>query len=194
MGCSWKVTAHSSRDRDKEETAIKPSPSRDGQSRDDGIKSDNDYNINLENSKSIPNIKSSQKLCAPSKKVRCLSTNIRSIGAKTTSGVLKRDELLSMCVTYKIDLIFIVESWTNSDDSNESINLKGYNVVCRVDKSSVTGKGGGIIIFANENLKGVRHLCTSDSDPDLQIQSASIEIRTSNSNVVTMHAIYRSPN
>ena len=46
----------------------------------------------------------------------CILANIKRIGPNSTSGSVKRSELQLMCEKFHIDLIFITESWTSSND------------------------------------------------------------------------------
>ena len=99
-----------------------------------------------------------------------------------------------MCSRYQIDLVFITESWTSDEDNNSSINLPGYKILSRVDKDSVTGRGGGILIYVNERLKNVHLVKEQKGDSNFPIQISTIQINSSHGNNIKVNLIYRSPN
>ena len=65
-------------------------------------------------------------------------SNVRSIGPKLVVGPRKRKELEILCDNEKIDFIFISESWTGSEDTNEQVQINGFRIVSRVDKNTTT--------------------------------------------------------
>jgi hypothetical protein len=54
----------------------------------------------------------------------------------------------------KPDLIVIVEAWTNGDISNEFLNIGGYEIIERMDRTDTSGgRGEGIIIYAKKEMQ-----------------------------------------
>ena len=150
----------------------------------------NNVNGSVDNGKLKPNKRKKKNNSI----VKCLLTNIRSIGPKSYSGASKRDELISRCNENDIDLIFICESWTSHDDLNDSISLANYNIVSRIDKNNSSGRGGGLIIYARDTINNISFKSSYYGDKDISFQSTCIELKMDRDKAIDIHLIYRSPN
>ena len=49
----------------------------------------------------------------------------------------------------------MTESWTCESDTNDAVNINGFDIMSRVDKNTESGRGGGIIIYVNNNIKNI---------------------------------------
>lgn len=117
---------------------------------------------------------------------KCVLTNVRSIGPKTLSGAAKRKEIELLCNKNKIDLLFVNKSWTCKLDTNASININGFQSIARVEKHSISSRGGRILIYAKNNISCVYDRDSYKGNDDLSIQMAHIEIRANNKINVTL--------
>ena len=102
------------------------------------------------------------------------------------------DEL--RCVVYdrKPNFVCIVESWSNSTIPDVFLNLDGYNIICRRDREDTNeGVGGGLIIWAQSNLK-VSEVCQPEFD-DFN-QCCSVRIHTAKVSSLNLVLVYRPHN
>ena len=137
------------------------------------------------NSKSSANAKNS---------FNCILTNIRSIGPRTPSGVAKRAELLQICIDHEIDIIFETESWTCESDTNDAVNINGFNIMSRVDQNTESGRGGGIIIYVKNNIQNISFTSSFKGDESFPIQISEICLNLAERNNIKISLVYRSPN
>ena len=72
---------------------------------------------------------------------KILSTNARSI-------ISKVDELKAVAIDIKPDVIAITETWTNSSITDYELNIPGYKLQSRNDRTDTAGgRGGGILLY-----------------------------------------------
>ena len=119
---------------------------------------------------------------------------MRSIGPRTPSGVAKRAELLQICIDHKIDIIFVTESWTCESDTNDAVNINGFNIMSRVDKNTESGRGGGIIIYVKNNIKNISFTSSLKGDESFPIQISEICLNLAERNNIKVIQVYRRPN
>lgn len=87
------------------------------------------------------------------------------------------------------DLIAISESWTHKEITKEMLNLKGYTIVCRSDRTdTLNGRGGGILLYSR--LSNVYELTVDKSE---QFVHAILSNKEKCSDI-HLHVFYRSPN
>ena len=79
--------------------------------------------------------KKGESLCSNTASVSILYTNAQSI-------VNKINELRSVAVTIKHDIILINETWTHQDITNAYLHIKGYEISARIDRTDfLDGRG-----------------------------------------------------
>ena len=72
--------------------------------------------------------------------------NIQSIGNKV-------DEIRATMAMIKQEIMAITETWAHDGMGNEVLNIKRYEIVLRHDQNDTDrGRGGGIIIYAKNNM------------------------------------------
>ena len=114
--------------------------------------------------------------------VKVFVTNAQSI-------VNKIEELRAMVTVSKPDLIALTETWTHDGIGNEYLQITGYEIIARRDREDTEGgRGGEVIIYANNNLNA-REIETKSNFS----QYVSIELKCRCEDVF-VHAVYRSPN
>ena len=102
----------------------------------------------------------------------------------------KVNELSCRIPDFSPDLIILTETWLNKDINNSIINLPGYSIESRTDRTDTTGgRGGGIIVYVKEGL----NILVSDHDDSDFNQYCSFSI-TTNDDVFNFICFYRSPN
>ena len=112
--------------------------------------------------------------------LKIIYTNARSI-------VNKIQELKLLAQNSKPD---ITESWTHQAIPNSYLNLPNYYIASRKDRNdTINGRGGGILIYVNEDIKTVETTCQSAFN-----QYARIQIPISPINSLSFVVVYRSPN
>ena len=71
------------------------------------------------------------------------------------SVINKMDEMRAVVNLKKPDVIALTETWTNSDISDEFLNLDGYELIERKDREDTDrGRGGGILVYVNKEICG----------------------------------------
>jgi hypothetical protein len=78
------------------------------------------------------------------------------IYANAQSLLSKINELEAIAADTKPDLIFICETWCNTDINNASLNICGYKfqTELRMDRADTTyGMGGGLVVYAKDGLE-----------------------------------------
>ena len=77
---------------------------------------------------------------------RSLKNVIRILYTNAQSIVNKLDELRTVVFEIKPEIIGINESWTNSnsDHSIPLLNIPGYSLICRKDRSDTTNGGTSV--------------------------------------------------
>ena len=115
--------------------------------------------------------------------LKIIYTNARSI-------VNKIQELKLLAQNSKPDIIAVTESWTHQAIPNSYLNLPNYYIASRKNRNdTINGRGGGILIYVNEDIKTVETTCQSAFN-----QYASIQIPISPINSLSFVVVYRSPN
>ena len=85
----------------------------------------------------------------------------------------------------KPDLMILSETWTNSSVLESELEFRGYQLVVRKDrKDTKNGRGGGLLIYQNENV----HCKPLELISELE-QIGSVKIGQ-----IEIHGLYRSPN
>ena len=74
-----------------------------------------------------------------------LYTNAQSI-------VNKINELRSVVVTIKPDIILINETWTHQDITNAYLHIKGYELSARKDRTDTQDGRGGVASLSTTKL------------------------------------------
>ena len=65
------------------------------------------------------------------------------------SIINKIDEFKATVFERKSDFLFVTESWTNDEYTNTFLDIPGYELKCRIDRSDTTGGiGGGLLVYA----------------------------------------------
>lgn len=117
------------------------------------------------------------------KTLRIIYSNVQSLFSKV-------NELSCRIPDFSPDLIILTETWLNKDINNSIINLPGYSIESRTDRTDTTGgRGGGIIVYVKEGL----NILVSDHDDSDFNQYCSFSI-TTNDDVFNFICFYRSPN
>ena len=99
------------------------------------------------------------------------------------------NELNALAADLKPEVIAITETWTNSSICDSYINIPGYKLIVRKDRSdTLGGRGGGILLYIKSNIA-----CHEINVPENLIQVAAARINSNKKNL-DIHVIYRSPN
>jgi hypothetical protein len=101
----------------------------------------------------------------------------------------KIDELRVNIIPQRPDVIAVTETWLHSEILNSELNLPGYQIF-RQDRRT-SRKGGGLILYINNNLAAMRVNQLPDEFPELEI--ITVKIKIPNSPNLTLAVIYRSP-
>ena len=111
-----------------------------------------------------------------------MSTNARSLNSKI-------QELKATAIDLNPDIIAITETWSNSDICNTFLDVPGFKIVARKDRSDTSnGRGGGILVYAKSTL-----ICHEITTPPDIIQVAAIQTKL-NKDSLNTYIVYRSPN
>ena len=82
------------------------------------------------------------------KGLKIIHMNIRSL-------LPKIDQIRTLLINSKIDIIILSETWLNASIDSQMVNIPGYSLI-RHDRSfgskSKTKRGGGLSIYINEAL------------------------------------------
>ena len=109
-------------------------------------------------------------------------TNAQSI-------VNKIDELRSVACSLKPDIILINESWTNKDITNAYLNIQGYELSARKDRTDTTaGRGGGLLVYSRCGM-----VVTEKELSSLFNQAITVSVETQTKPLL-INLVYRSPN
>ena len=88
----------------------------------------------------------------------------------------------------------MTESWTCESDTNDAVNINGFNIMSRVDKNTESGRGGGIIIYVKNNIKNISFTSSFKGDESYPIQISEICLNLAERNNIKVTLVYRSPN
>ena len=114
--------------------------------------------------------------------VKILYTNAQSI-------MNKLDLLQVHVCELEPDIIAISESWTHGDITSAMLNVKGYDVVGRNDRTdTLQGRGGGVLLYSR-----LSNLYEETDDRPEQVVHAILSNQEKSSDI-HLHVIYRSPN
>ena len=101
------------------------------------------------------------------------------------------NELELLAKTLNPDLILICETWCNEKISNSVLNIEGYKIELRCDRTNTTnGIGGGLIVYCKHSIK----ILSVDTDSHFTQFVKFVLSDANNSNDINMYLIYRSPN
>ena len=122
---------------------------------------------------------------SPKETIEILYLNARSL-------VKKIDELSATVVEINPDIILVTETWCNDRVSTPYLNINGYRIELRLDRSDTSnGIGGGIIVYIKSDLT----ILPNDQTEVKFDQSLSCRIQQQNKDSPTdIYVIYRSPN
>jgi len=137
------------------------------------VKEDNKGSVPI---KSLYNVHSKNEL-------NCMYTNIRSLMSHN-----KRDEISSLLVEKKIDVLGITESWTHADIEDSEIKFEGYSLFRRDRNNVLKERGGGVLLYINEKLKAVKEL----DDVCYRCETVWAKIRDKFKNEIYFGVCYRS--
>ena len=113
---------------------------------------------------------------------------LRIIYSNARSIIGKINELKALAVEANPSIIAITEAWTNANIDNSFLEILGYKLVIRKDRSDTSdGKGGGILVYAKKEID-----CHEIDSPLDVIQLASLRIRVEDNNF-DLHVVYRPP-
>ena len=111
-----------------------------------------------------------------------ITTNARSINSKI-------DELKATAIELNPDIIAITKTWTNAAITNSLLNIPGYKIITRKDRTDTKdGRGGGILAYIKSGI--TRHEIATPQDI-IQVGAFQIKLAVQNLNIFI---IYRSPN
>ena len=114
---------------------------------------------------------------------------IKVMFANVQSIMNKLDEVRAVVQIQSPDIFAVTESWTNDDVGNEVLQIKGYEIIDRLDRNDTDrGRGGGIIVYAKSNIDimAEERKTSFNQCSTVKLNSKNAEIR--------IHIIYRSPN
>ena len=122
---------------------------------------------------------------SPKETIEILYLNARSL-------VKKIDELSATVVEINPDIILVTETWCNDRVSTPYLNINGYRIELRLDRSDTSnGIGGGIIVYIKSDLT----ILPNDKTEVNFNQFLSFRIQQQNKDSPTdIYVIYRSPN
>ena len=109
--------------------------------------------------------------------------------ANTQSIVNKIDETRAVVAAGDPDIVAFTETWTNETIDDSYLQINGYNMIIRNDRSDTEGgRGGGIVVYVKNEIRAWRDDAKSDFS-----QYGTMVIKTKN-NEIRIHTVYRSPN
>ena len=116
------------------------------------------------------------------KALTILYTNAQSL-------IKKIDEMRVVAADKRPDVMTLTETWTNDTIENAFLNVDGYNLIERKDRSDTGGgRGGGILVYVRKELCAWSEKVTTNFN-----QCSCVKIKGS-SNVLSLYTVYRSPN
>ena len=114
--------------------------------------------------------------------IKILYTNAQSI-------LNKLDLLQAHLYELEPDLIAISESWTHKDIAPATLNLPGYTIVGRSDRTdTLNGRGGGVLLYSR-----LSNVYEEVGDRPEQVVHAVLSNKEKSSDI-HLHVVYRSPN
>ena len=68
-----------------------------------------------------------------------------------------------MVCDIKPDIVCLAETWTNGEHLNALLSIPEFNIIARVDRKDTTaGIGGGLLIYARNEIDIFEHIITTD--------------------------------
>ena len=114
--------------------------------------------------------------------LKILYTNAQSV-------VNKINELRTVVIDLKPDLVCINEAWTHEDITKAYLSIDGYELISRKDREDTSlGRGGGLLIYKANRLVASEIPCSTEFN---QVAAVSV---ASKPNPLTINLVYRSPN
>ena len=111
-----------------------------------------------------------------------LYSNVRSISGKI-------NELKAVAVDIDSDVIVLCETWTNDTIDNSFLEIPGFKLMIRKDRSDTDkGRGGGLLVYVKKGIT-----CYEKNISEEIIQAASLTFPMVDHDL-HLHVIYRSPN
>ena len=117
------------------------------------------------------------------------ASSLKVFYTNAQSVVNKMAELRAVVIVKQPDVITLTETWTNSDISDEFLNIDGYELIERKDREDTDrGRGGGILVYI------AKEICAwKVKVPGCFEQCALVKIKAENCDL-GIHVVYRSPN
>ena len=103
----------------------------------------------------------------------------------------KVDELSALVIDQNPDFILISESWAHTGLNNAFFSVPGFEIVCREDrKDTSSGIGGGLLLYAKENIVGcvTEYRCEKMDEFN---QCCAVKIRTGGGSECVLVLVYR---
>ena len=116
-------------------------------------------------------------------------SEIKIMFANVQSIMNKLDEVRVVVRIQDPDTFAVTEAWTNEDVGNDVLQIKGYEIIERLDRNDTErGRGGGIIVYA----KSIIDIMAEERKTNFN-QYSTVKLN-SRGEEVRIHVIYRSPN
>ena len=88
------------------------------------------------------------------------------------------------------DLIAITESWTHKDILKSDLNIPGYELVDRCDRTDTKlGRGGGVLLYSN-----LSNVTVNEEFKTTFHQHIAVKMSNKGEPDLHIHVVYRSPN
>ena len=114
-------------------------------------------------------------------RLRVIYSNVQSLNNKV-------NELRAIANMESPDVIALTETWTNENITDAYLQLEGYELLARKDRTDTSrGRGGGIVVY----VRGM-HVWEEEVDTEFN-QCVTIRIKRQTGECA-LHVVYRSPN
>ena len=124
------------------------------------------------------------------KGLKIIHMNIRSL-------LPKIDQIRTLLINSKIDIIILSETWLNASIDSQMVNIPGYSLI-RHDRSfgskSKTKRGGGLSIYMNEALSSDLKILKDLNSSNKNLESLWLKIQRKQAKNIILSAVYRPPN
>ena len=124
------------------------------------------------------------------KGLKIIHMNIRSL-------LPKIDQIRTLLINSKIDIIILSETWLNASIDSQMVNIPGYSLI-RHDRSfgskSKTKRGGGLSIYINEALSSDLKILKDLNSSNKNLESLWLKIQRKQAKNIILSAVYRPPN
>ena len=117
-------------------------------------------------------------------------STLKLLYTNATSIVNKTETLIAFACDLKPDIIVITETWTHPGISQAHLDIPGYEIVSRSDRTDTKkGRGGGVLIYSNQpNIYANPSTSPFSQHASVTISSGKREPS------IKLHVLYRSPN